>query len=342
MIALVKTARGVGHVELQDVPHPHPLPGFVTVRVEACGICGTDIHIYYDEFATDPPVVIGHELAGTIAELGEGVTGLSVGERVTTETFTYTCGRCKYCRSGYPNLCPERRALGSYVNGGFAEYVMVPARHAHVLPPNVSTLAGALTEPLACCINAVDLADVRPTHVVAVSGPGAIGLLTVQLAKAAGARVLVLGLQADAHRLATAVKLGADRTINVEREDVDAVVSQYTGNLGVDVGFECAGAQGSAQTLLRLLQPHGHYAQVGLMGKPIAWDSDMLCLKELKVTGSNADVPGAWDKGLAYLADGRVQTEPLVSMVLPLSDWQRGFKMVEEKQGLKIVLDPQR
>jgi L-iditol 2-dehydrogenase len=269
------------------------------------------------------------------------VTGLAIGNRVTAETFTYTCGLCKYCRGGYPNLCPERRALGSYVNGGFAEFVTVPARHAHVLPDNVSTLAGALTEPLACCINGVDLAHVRPVQVAAVSGPGAIGLFVMQLVKAAGAKVMVLGLEADAHRLETARKLGADIAVNVERENVDAIVAEYTGGLGVDFAFECAGAQASAATLLRLLQPHGHYSQIGLAGKPISWDLDLLCFKELTVTGSNADVPGTWDRALAYLAENRVQAEPLVSEVLPLTEWQKGFQMVEKRQGLKVVLDPQ-
>ena len=340
MLALVKTASGIGHIDLLELPYPTPVPGFVTIRVEACGICGTDIHIYYDEFKTEPPVVIGHELAGTIAELGEGVSGLAVGDRVTAETFSYTCGHCRYCRGGYPNLCPERRALGGNVNGGFAEFVTVPAHHAHPLPAGASFLAGALTEPLACCINGVDRANVRPLQVAAVSGPGAIGLLAMQLVKAAGAQVLVLGLSADAHRLEKAAELGADRVIDVEKEDVDRIVEELTGGVGVHVAFECAGSGASAATLLRLLQPHGHYAQIGLSGKPVSWDLDQFCLKELTVTGSNADVPGAWPKALAYLAAGKVQTEPMISHVLPLTEWKQGFELVEKRQGLKIVLDP--
>src|SRR5579875_1632361 len=128
MLAVVKTAPGVGNVEVRDIAEPEVTPGHVLIAVRAAGICGTDIHIYYDEFRSWPPVVLGHEVAGEVAAVGDGVEGVRVGDRVTTETYFATCGVCRYCRDGRVNLCPQRRSIGSGVDGGFASYVVVPER----------------------------------------------------------------------------------------------------------------------------------------------------------------------------------------------------------------------
>src|SRR5689334_838535 len=133
----MKVARGVGNVELRDIPEPMPEKGQVRIKVQAAGICGTDLHIYKDEFRSIPPVVLGHEVSGEIDALGEGVEGLNLGERVTTETYFSTCGECAYCRTGHQNLCLNRRSIGSAVNGGFTNYVVVPAKSIHALPENV-------------------------------------------------------------------------------------------------------------------------------------------------------------------------------------------------------------
>jgi len=120
MQAVVKTARGEGNVALRELPQPRPGPGQVLLAVRAAGICGTDLHIYHDEFHTEPPVVLGHELAGEVVATGDGVTRISAGDRVTTETYFHLCGSCRFCRGGQPNLCPQRRSIGSGVDGGFA------------------------------------------------------------------------------------------------------------------------------------------------------------------------------------------------------------------------------
>src|ERR1700730_921078 len=134
MKAVVKTAPGVGNIEVRDLAEPQTAPGQVTIAVEAAGICGTDLHIYYDEYRSRPPVVLGHEIAGIIAEVGAGVTQVQVGDRVTTETYFSTCGTCGSCRGGRINLCPKRQSIGSMVDGGFAKYVTVPAINARKLP----------------------------------------------------------------------------------------------------------------------------------------------------------------------------------------------------------------
>ena len=341
MPAVVKTARGEGHVALQDIAAPRPGPGQVLLAVRAAGICGTDLHIYHDEYPTQPPVVLGHELAGDVAAVGEGVTGVAPGDRVTTETYFHLCGTCRFCRGGQPNLCPERRSIGSGVNGGFAPYVVVPERNVHLLPEGLSFLEAALTEPLACVVHgALELPKVTAGDVAVVAGPGAIGLLTLQAARAAGASVIVLGTGVDHRRLDLARELGAVAAIDVSQEDPAPIVQSLTGGWGADIVFECSGAGPAALGLLAHARRGGQYAQFGLFGKPVAWDLDQVCLKELRVTGSNASVPSAWRTALRLLGEGRVQTAPLISDVFPLAGWEEAFARFEGRAGVKLLLDP--
>ena len=342
MKALLKVAPGVGNVEVREVPEPRPGPGEVMIGVQAAGICGTDLHIYDDEFRNFPPVVMGHELSGVVAELGPGVESLALGTRVTSETYYRTCGHCRFCRSGQINLCPERRSLGSAVNGAFACYVVVPQRNVHKLPEGLSFVAGALTEPLACCIHSLmEMSSVVPGDLAVVSGPGTIGLLTLQLCRAAGARTVVLGTSADEGRLAMACQLGADRAVNVETEDPQAVVQAMSEGYGADVVCECAGAEASAQAALGLARRGARFVQVGLYGRPIRWDLEQVPYKELLVTGGNASTPSSWRRALELLGQGLVQTEALVSHKLPLSEWEKGFALFRQRSGGKILLMPE-
>ncbi len=319
MKGVMKVASGVGHVETRELPEPTPSAGQVKIQVKAAGICGTDVHIYYDEFKVEPPVVIGHELAGMVVELGEGVSGLRVGDRVTTETYFYTCGQCRYCRAGLPNLCARRKSIGSHVNGAFAEYLVVPAGIVHQLPDNVDFLAGALSEPLACVVHgALQIPHLVPGELAVVTGPGAIGLLTMQAVRSAGARVVVLGTDVDEQRLRLARDLGADYTLNVQREDAAELVMGLTDGFGADIVYECSGAGPAAQQLLKLVRKGGQYAQIGLCGKPITWDLDQLAYRQLRVTGSFAHVPSSWFHALQLMAQGKVQTRPLVTDLFPL------------------------
>jgi L-iditol 2-dehydrogenase len=341
MKAVVKTAPGVGNVALVDVDEPATPPGHVKIAVKTAGICGTDLHIYYDEFRSWPPVVLGHEVSGEVVEVGDGVRDVTVGDRVTTETYFSTCGVCRFCRTGRINLCPERRSIGSAVNGGFTSYLVVPERNVHRLPDSVSFLAGALTEPLACVVHgALELPKVAPGDLAVIAGPGAIGLLTLQVVKAAGAQVVVLGADADERRLGMATTLGADHTFNVQRDDVSEAIGDLTSGLGADIVYECSGAGAAATTLLDLVRRGGQYGQIGLFGKPVAWNLDQVCFKELTVTGSNASVPSAWERALALLGQGVVRTETLVTGLFPLREWRAAFDAFEERSGIKTVLCP--
>jgi L-iditol 2-dehydrogenase len=340
MKGVAKVARGEGNVDLIDVPDPEVIPGHVLIEAKAAGVCGTDLHIYHDEFPTVPPVILGHEVAGIVAQVGDGVSNCQPGDRVTSETYFYVCGACEFCRDGFPNLCPSRKSIGSGVHGAFARYVLVPKQNIHPLPPNVDLLAGALTEPLACCVHALELTRVEPGDTVIVSGPGTIGLLMTQVVKACGAKVVTLGTDTDKARLDMARSLGADEALNVQAASAKTAVHEMTAGLGADVIFECSGAEGSARNCLDLVRRKGRYAQVGLFGRPIQWDLEQVCYKELRVSGSFATVPSAWRKALTLLASGQVQTRPLVSHTLPLDEWEQAFRIFERRDGFKIVLTP--
>ena len=341
MKAVMKVAPGAGNVEVREIPEPETLAGQVTIAVRAAGICGTDLHIYHDEFPSSPPVVLGHELSGQVVMVGAGVTRVQVGDRVTTETYASTCGVCRFCRTGRVNLCPKRRSIGTAVNGGFTSYVTVPEQNIHQLPEHISFRAGALSEPLACVVHgALELPRLLPEDLAVIAGPGAIGLLTLQAVKAAGARVIVLGTDGDLHRLQLAQELGADAVYNVGRDQYRAAIEDCTDGLGADIVYECSGAGPAAQNLLSLVRRGGQYAQIGLFGKPVAWDLDQICYKELQVTGSNASVPSAWTRALQLLASGKVHSEPLISGIFPVTEWRAAFDVFESRAGIKTVLEP--
>jgi len=341
MKAVVKTEKGEGHVEVRDVAEPTVTPGHVVIEVAAAGVCGTDIHIYHDEYPYNTPVVLGHETAGTVVEVGPDVRRIKVGDRVTTETFFYTCGQCRYCRTGSPNLCPERKSIGSHVNGAMTRYVLVPERNCHVLPANVELLDGAITEPLACCVHGIlERAGVLPGDVVLVSGPGAIGQFSHQVAKSAGATTIVCGIGGDEHRLALARELGADHVVNAQEQDLGKLVADLTDGRGVDVAVEAAGANASLKQCLDLVRKGGSLAQMGLYARPVTFDMNLVPMKELKVTGSFSHVPSAWPRALRLIAEGKVQSRRLITRQVPITDWQSAFEAFNARSECKIVVIP--
>jgi len=343
VIALRKTAPGVGNLELREVPRPVPGEGEALVKVAAAGICGSDLHIRnWDTRVTmAPPVTIGHEFAGIVAEIAGDGAGLRAGDRVTAEPTYRVCGKCLHCRAGSYNLCSERRVLGFAVDGAFAEFVRVPAGRIHLLPANVGFRAGAMSEPLACCVHGLyELTGIMAGELAAVTGPGAIGLLCAQLLKAAGARVAVIGTGTDTARLALARQLGADHTFDASVQDPAASILELTGGVGADIVVECSGAAAAAALGLELVRRGGKYTQMGMFGRPISLDFERVAYKEIRVVGSFAQKWSAWKRALRLLEEGRLQLEPLVSDVIPLRDWQKGFDKLAAREGLKILLTP--
>lgn len=341
MKAVVKQNPGMGGVELVDVPEPRAGPGEVLIAVHAAGVCGTDYHIYQGEYPCRVPVIMGHELAGVVAEIGEGVTRVKPGDHVTSETYARTCGSCRYCRAGQRNLCPDRLSIGSGVDGAFARYMVINELSVHPLPDGLNLAAAALTEPLACCIHVIfDTASVLPGDWVLVSGPGTVGLLSLQLAKAAGAQAIVCGTGGDKTRLELAQQLGADHVVDVTQTDLDDLIADLTEGVGVDVALECAGAGASANQCLRAVRRNGQYVQIGLFGRSVKLDMDQVVMKQLKVTGAFAHIPSGWSRALDLMSSGRVNTGALVTRRLPLEAWEEAFRAFGDRRDVKILLEP--
>ncbi|MDR3590193.1 MAG: zinc-binding dehydrogenase [Negativicutes bacterium] len=341
MKGLHKLGHGAENAGIREVSEPAAAAGELKIKVHAAGICGTDIHIMLDEYPSSYPVILGHEFSGIVEAVGEGVQDFKPGDRVVSLTAVVTCGHCRYCYEGLLMLCEERLSIGSGVNGAMAEYVVVPSHLAFKIPEGVSLDEAALCEPLACVVRSViERATVKAGDYVLVSGPGTIGLLTLQLALASGGKVVVTGTGLDKERLKLAADLGALAVINVAEEDVAAKVAEITKGAGFDVAFECAGAAPSADACLRLLKKTGLYVQVGLYGKRIEFDMDLALKKEIAMTNSYASERTSWVRALRMLEYKQVDVKPLISARLPLSDWKKGFTMAINKEGYKILLQP--
>lgn len=337
MRVLAKLAPGPGNVGLAERDERVPGPGEVAVGVRAAGVCGTDLHIEVDEFASRPPVTMGHEVAGVVTAVGEGVDASWLGARVVCETYFSTCGLCEWCRDGRTNLCPERRSIGSAVDGGFAAQVVVPALNLHRIPDWLEEHAAPLVEPLACvCQCLCDPSAVAPGDEVLVTGAGPVGLLAAQVARALGGDVLVTGLARDTARLAAARALGFDTAVS----DDPQVFARFEPRLGADVVVECSGSAEGATACLEAARRGGRYVQIGVFGRPVTVPLDCVFEKELVVTSGFASTPRSWRRALALIERRAVQLEPLVSDVVPLTAWERAFADLRAGRALKIVFDP--
>ncbi|MDL2258142.1 zinc-binding dehydrogenase [Eubacteriales bacterium OttesenSCG-928-K08] len=345
MKALVKTSIEPGNVVYKDIPTPEPAPGQVRIKIKRSGICQTD-NVYINEggFALKPPVVLGHEVAGVIDKLGEGVTGFEIGQRVITQTTYHVCGKCRYCKRGELNHCPERRGIGSAANGGFAEYVVNRAESIMPLPDDLTFDQGACVEPLACGVHALtERTVVNAGSVVLVLGPGPIGLFAAQVAKAQGAYVIVGGTTSDKPRLELAMeKLNMDMVVDVEKDDVPAIVRGLTEGFGADVVVEATGARSAVALAMEVVCRRGVFIPMGIFNNDISVDFHNIKKKELDVHGSHAQIPTAWHRAITMLQRGQINTEAIVSHVFPLSEWEAALEVVLNRSGLKVLFDPER
>lgn len=340
MKALVKTAPGPGNVQLVDVPEPVCGPGQVKIEVAACGICGTDLHVFHDTFRNYPPVILGHEFAGPVVEVGAEVRGIELGRRYCVLGATaVTCGRCDYCRAGEFMFCPDRRGMGHGVNGAFTARVVARPDQLFALPEDLPTEEGALVEPLAAAVHAVgEIAQLRSGDIALVSGPGPIGLLCVKVLAAAGIKTLVAGAASDGDRLALARRMGAALALDVTQEDLATAVREQTDGRGVDLAFECAGAAPSAAACLRALRPLGQYIQVGHFGRDITLPFDLVAFRQITVRGSVGYTAATWTRAMKLLAQGRIRLGDLITHRLPLERWEEGFALAERKAAGKVLL----
>ncbi|NND35286.1 MAG: alcohol dehydrogenase catalytic domain-containing protein, partial [Saprospiraceae bacterium] len=316
-------------------------PGEVKLEVSCCGICGTDLHVYHDTFKNYPPVILGHEFVGKIVEKGHEVKEIPAANVFAVlGAVAVTCQSCAYCRKGEFMFCKNRRGMGHGVHGAFTRYAVVRPDQLYPLPEGVDYRQGALVEPLAAAVHAVcEVAHYRLGDTILISGPGPIGMLCLKLLLRQSLKVIVAGTGQDRSRLEMATNLGAFRTIMVDEENLQAIISDATGGVGVDLAIETAGAEASVANCLTALRPLGHLVQVGHFGKKLLLPWDHVAFKQLRINGSVGYTRDTWTLTMQILAQGFNATD-IVTHELPLQDWEKGFELSESKKAVKVLLSP--
>lgn len=343
MRAVVKFKAGDGNIELRDCPEPFPGPGEVKIKVEVAGICGSDLHILHGNIGIPmrPPFIVGHEFSGVVEAVGDGIAKWEKGDRVTAENTRTSCEDCIYCRTGNYNLCSNRLATGYAFNGAFTDYCVVPKNRVHSLPDNVDFITGALSDPSACAFHAVqELTGIGAGENVLITGPGPMGLFSLQYAKANGAQVLVTGKTQDRKRLDLAKDLGADFVIDIDAEGMENGIKKFLNGESIDIFLECSGKQSALEAGLQLLRRQGKYTQIGIFGTPVMLDVDQFVYKEIKATGSFSQKYSAWVEAIKLASLGKIMALPLVSHVLPLDRWEEGFRLFKSGEATKVVFKP--
>ena len=333
---------GVRDLRLEDVPKPEISDNEVLIRVNASGICGTDIHIYRGEWKTNTPIILGHEFSGVIADVGREVKGLNIGDPVVAEP-NIPCGSCYFCRMSERNyFCENLEATGVTVNGAFAEYVKIVASNVYRLPKGYNLDEAALIEPLACCVRGIDQAEIRVGDTVAIIGAGPVGLILLQLALQSGASMVIQTDMEDS-RLSLAKDLGADHTINITKEDPVESIKELTGGYGVDVAIEAVGKPEAITQAMRATRRGGRLVIFGVSPEDAVWKVRPFELydKELTIKTSYRS-PYTFQRAVKIAVSGRVRLKPLISHVFKLDDIHRAFEVAEKRLegAVKVLVKP--
>ena len=330
-------------VALKDLEMPEPGPGEVRVRSVLAGVCRTDIDILtgaLDARWVRFPVVPGHEWSGVIDSVGEGVPGLEPGERVVCEG-NIGCMSCARCRAGNTHLCERYDAVGFTRGGGWGEYVVVPARILHALPDHVSFAAAALVEPGSCVVKALGRARIEPAETVGVVGVGAMGALTIRIARLRSPGTIVAyGIRDEELELARS--LGADAVVNVARQDAEEETRRIVGG-GLDVVVETAGAVPAVELSTRLVREGGRVVILGIagQGQELVLPADRIPLRDLTLLGSVGYTTAAWAHMVSLLREQLVDLDPIVTHRFPLERFEDAFALMDERRGVvaRIVLE---
>jgi len=330
-------------VELREVPIPEIGPDDVLLEVGAVSVCGSDVHQAHNthSWPVNVPVVLGHEFCGTVAEVGRGVRGFREGDRVVSETAAEICGNCLSCRAGRYNLCPSRKGFGYGLDGAMAHWVRVPGRCLHAIPDSLPFDVACLAEPHAVAYNAMCVnSSIRPGDVVVVLGPGPIGLLCARMAALSGADPLIVaGLNADCPRLDVARRLGATRTVDVEMENLEAVVRDSSPD-GADLVCDATGASQALDVALRLARPGGQVTKVGWSPESFVVDMNPLVQRNVHLQGTFSHNYGVWERVIHLLDRRSTMPEEIVGLRSPLEGWESAFEAMHSRQVIKSVLLP--
>ena len=329
---------GPGGLRVEEVPVRELKDNEVKIQVKYCGICGTDIHIFHGDGGccdVTPPLVPGHEFSGVVAEVGAGVKTVKVGDRVTGDPNDM-CGECYFCKNGMQHFCKNNIGIGTTVDGGFAEYVIMREKQVYKVSDELSFIEAAMAEPISCCLHGIDLCNIKAGDTVLVIGGGPIGMIMMQLAKNAGASKVIMSEPVEEKR-EQALKLGATKTIDPLHEDVEAVLAEYCEN--VNVVIECVG---NVHTQADAVRFAGKGATIMYFGMAAPEESfpirpDDIFKKELHITSSYIN-PYSFERAIQILESGTVELESLITNVVPLDDIADVFTKPEYRRTGKVMI----
>ena len=346
MKALMKTKKGVGNFEICDIPLPEVKnEDDVVIKVSAAGVCGTDVHIYHDVFQNYPPVVLGHEFSGVVTAVGTAVKNFKVGDRVVGEPHTKFCGKCEMCRAGKIQLCKEKRSPGWGINGAFSDSLVMPELFLHHVPDSVPDDVAALTEPMAIVTHSVlERTKIEPQDVVAVVGAGPIGLLSCVVAKAGGAKkIILIGRDsAEKMRFPAAKKLGVDHIINSNKVNVQEEVLRLTNDLGADVVVETSGSESGINTAIDVVKRCGRISVIGMPGcEKVSVQWLKMINKVLDVTFNLSSSVSSWERALGIMASTPADLRSVISHYANIEDWEKMFDAIAKGEAIKVMFIPQ-
>lgn len=330
---------GHGELRVDEVAVPRPKPDEVLIKVSDCGVCGTDVHIVGGGFPVPHvPLVLGHEFAGEVAEVGAEVEHVGPGDKATAD-INISCGRCYFCRHNAKMFCPHLRQLGVHTNGAMAEYVVAPAANVYLLPNSLSLEHASYVEPLACVIHGQDRAGIRFGETVTIIGAGSMGLAHAALSRLRGAARVIVSEPNGARRLA-AERLGADLIIDPASEDAVERVLEATDGRGADVVVEAVGSIRTYEYALRMVRPAGRLLAFGAAPAEaeIALRPFEIFAKELTIMGSYAGTYETWSEAIDLLANGRFDPGIIIDTVRPLEEAAEMIKSLEEDKSVVKVL----
>ena len=329
-------------LRIEEVDIPGISPEEVLVKIKACGICHTDLH-FIDEGLLKPgkiPQTMGHEAGGDVVEVGSGVKGVRVGDRVLIH-FYFSCGQCYYCQRGRQSLCISSsfEQFGFTVDGGYAEYAKAPARSIVELPKEVPYEAGILVDAGSTAYHAVrEIGNVKLGDTVAIIGTGGVGSCTLQMAKLSGAMVIAVDINDS--KLEVARSIGADFTINAAEKDVPAEVRRLIGSRGVDIVYEFVGRTQTMNDSLEILARGGKLVFIGYSEDNLILDTRRLVRGELQVVGSRASSKYETEKVVKLVRDGKFKLDPLITHRLPLGSINEGLDLVRKGEAIRAVVIP--
>jgi L-iditol 2-dehydrogenase len=332
-------------LEMVDLPSPQPAEDELLVHVQACGICGSDVHGYDGSTGRRvPPIVMGHEAAGIVESVGSAVHNFRAGDRVTFDSTVY-CGKCFYCLRGQINLCENREVIGVSTltfrrMGAFAELFAVPARIAYPLPDSLSYAHAAMIEAVSVAVHGVSLTPIALDDTVVVVGAGMIGLLTLQAVRAAGASKVIV-LDVDDSRLELARSLGATKALNSRGSDVIPQILDMTSGRGADSAMECVGSTVPVKLALDSVRKGGSVTLIGNVAPTIELGLQSTVTRQIRLQGSCAS-SGEYPACISLISRGAIRVEPLISAVAPLRDGASWFHRLYEREPglLKVILEP--